>query len=151
MFSKNFSFFIFHFAIQCDFEIMFMIKNMRTLNNIKFTSNILIWHFLLNANDAFYFHIAAKLNKFVIVRNLLLQKSKTFNERFENKVYTLMHVIAHRLNHKYFQNFIEFLMNEICVSRVDMHARTLNEMTLLKTVFSDNMINANSIYNLWSF
>ena len=144
-------FFIFHLAIRCDFEMMLMIKNMRTFDNIKFTSNTLAWHFLLNTNDAFCLHIVAKLNKLIIVQNLLLQKLKTLNKRFESKVYTLMHVIAHRLSHKYFQNFIKFLMNEICVFRVDMHAKTLNEMTSLKTVFSDNMINANSIYSLLSF
>ena len=42
-------------------------------------------------------------------------------------------------------------MNEFCVSRLDMHARTLNKIISLKTIFSDNMINANSIYNLLNF
>ena len=125
-----------------------MIKNIRTFNNIEFTLNTLIWHFLLNANDAFCFHIIAKLNKLIIIQNLLLQKLKTFNKRFKSRIYTLMHVIAHRLNHKYFQNFIKFLMSEICVSCVDMHAKILNKMISLKTIFFNNMINANLIYNL---
>ena len=89
------------------------------------------------------------MNKFIIIKNLLLQKSKILNERFKSKIYTLMHVIARKEN-EYFQNIVKFLMSENRISRADMHARTLNERTSLKTTFSRYMINAKSIYSLLS-
>lgn len=140
---------IFHLAIRCDSRMVSLIKHMRTLENIEFTSTTSVWHSLLNANGAPCLHIAANLHKRAIIEGLLLQKPETLNESFGSRAYTLMHVIADS-GQRYPRNIIEFLMSEVRSPRVDMYARDLKERTPLEIAFSRHFINAESIYNLLS-